>query len=123
MNIALWVVQVLLAVVFFAAGALKASRPLGQLAKRMEWVKAVPPAAVRLLGVAEVLGALGLVLPVATGILPWLTPIAAIGLTVVMVGATVHHASHHEYPATALNVVLLLFTVFVAYGRFVAVPV
>ncbi len=119
MNIALWVVQALLALAFLMAGFMKVFRPLDQLAKSMGWVKAVPPALVRLIGVAELTGALGLVLPALTSILPWLTLLAAVGLMIVMVCAAVFHASRREYQAIGLNFVLFLLAALVAYGRFV----
>ncbi len=57
-----------------------------------------------------------------TGILPWLTPLAAVGLVIVMVSASVFHASRREYPAIAFNFVFLALAAFVAYGRFIAIP-
>jgi uncharacterized membrane protein YphA (DoxX/SURF4 family) len=121
MNVALWAVQALLAVAFLAAGFMKASQPIARLATSMAWVKAVPSALVRFIGVAEVLGAIGLVLPLLTGILPWLTPLAAVGLMIVMLGAVAFHGSRHEYPAIGFNVVLFVLAAFVAYGRFAVV--
>lgn len=122
MNIALWIAQVLLAVVFFAAGFMKAFMPMDRLAKSMDWVENAPALAVRFIGIAEMLGALGLVLPTLTGIMPWLTPMAAVGLALVMVGASVFNASRAEYQKIALTVGLLLLSAFVVYGRFIAIP-
>ncbi len=122
MNHALWTTQAILAIVFLVTGSLKLTQPIGKLAKSMEWVKTTPTALVRLLGLAEVLGALGLVLPTATGILPWLTPVAAVGCAIVMLGASVHHASRHEYQKLGFTVVLFLLAAFVAYGRFLVIP-
>ncbi len=118
MNYALWAAQAIRAVVFLVTGFLKLTQPIGKLAKSMEWVKTTPTALVRLLGLAEVLGALGLTLPAATGILPWLTPLAAVGCATVMLGAAAHHASRHEYKKLAFTIALFLLAVFVAYGRF-----
>ncbi len=122
MNIALWIAQVLLAVVFFAAGFMKAFMPMDRLAKSMDWVENAPALAVRFIGIAEMLGALGLVLPTLTGIMPWLTPMAAVGLALVMVGASAFNASRAEYQKIALTVGLLLLSAFVVYGRFIAIP-
>src|SRR5689334_20513139 len=83
-SIALWVMQVLLALAFLLAGVPKASQPIPTLAKRITWANDVPAPFVRFIGVAEILGALGLILPALTGILPWLTIAAAIGLVIVM---------------------------------------
>lgn len=87
MNIALWIVQGLLALSFLAAGGMKLARSKAELAVSMHWAKDVPEGQIKLLGLAEVLGALGLVLPAITKILPVLTPIAATGLLVLMAGA------------------------------------
>ncbi len=120
MNIVLWVIAVLLALAFLAAGT-KAFR-YEQARQQLQWVKDVPRGLVALIGSAEILGALGLVLPAATGILPWLTPVAAVGLVVVMALASGFHASRHEYSGIGLNLVLLLLAAFVAYGRLMLVP-
>ncbi len=122
MNYALWTAQALLAVVFLVTGSQKLTQPIGKLAKSMEWVKSTPTALVRLLGLVEVLGAVGLILPAATGILPWLTPLAAVGCAIVMLGASVHHAARHEYQKLGFTIVLFLLAVFVAYGRFFLIP-
>jgi uncharacterized membrane protein YphA (DoxX/SURF4 family) len=122
MNYALWSAQAILAVVFLVTGSLKLTQPIGKLAKSMEWVKSTPTALVRLLGRLEVLGALGLILPTLTGILPWLTPLAAVGMMIVMLGASAHHASRHEYQKLGFTIVLFLLAAFVAYGRFFILP-
>jgi len=73
MNIALWIVQILLALVFAMAGIMKVTRPFEKLAENMGWAKDVGLRGVRLIGVLEILGAIALILPAVTGILPWLT--------------------------------------------------
>ena len=73
MNAVLWIVQGLLAAAFLAAGLMKSTRPIEALSKQMTWVKSVPPGFVRFIGVAELLGAIGLILPMVTNILPWLS--------------------------------------------------
>ena len=123
MNIALWVVQILLALAFGLAGIMKVTQPIDRLETRMGWVKSVGPAGVRLIGSLEILGAIGLILPAVTGILPWLTPIAAACLALTMIGAMIVHGLRGEYSQIGINVVLLLLTLFVAYGRFVIIPV
>ena len=92
MNIMLWVLQVLLAVAFFAHGWLF----LFPSAEMVELMKPIPPAFRMFLGVAEVLAAVGLTLPGITRILPWLIPCAAAGLMVVMIGATIFHTARGE---------------------------
>jgi uncharacterized membrane protein YphA (DoxX/SURF4 family) len=122
MNIVLWVVQILLALVFAMAGIMKVSQPFEKLAQNMKWVKNVGLRGVRLIGILEILGAIGLILPAVTGILPWLTPVAAIGLALTMIGAMITHGRRGEFPNMGFNLVLLLLAVFIIYGRFVAVP-
>jgi uncharacterized membrane protein YphA (DoxX/SURF4 family) len=122
MGIALWVIQGLLAVAFLGAGASKLSQPKEKLLKNMAWVEDFSQPAVRLIGAAEVLGAIGVVLPALTGILPWLTPLAALGLVLLMVGAALTHLRRKEYGNIAVNAVLLVLAAFVAYGRFFVLP-
>jgi DoxX-like family len=121
MNIALWIAQGLLAFVYFAAGGLKIIRPREQLAAsgRLDWVKDHSDAGVKAVGAVEVLGALGVILPWATGIAPILTPIAAVGLVIVQIGAVRVHLTRNERQPLPINVVLLLLAAFVAVGRFV----
>lgn len=123
MNIVLWVVQILLALAFLMAGTMKITQPLEKLAVRMQWVKSVKsPRLVRVIGVLEVLGAIGLILPAVTGILPWLTPVAAIGLVLTMIGAMIVHVRLGEGSHIAPNIVLLLLAALVVVGRFAIVP-
>ena len=123
MNIVLWVVQILLALAFGMAGIMKATQPINRLETRMGWIKDVGPRGVRLIGALEILGAIGLILPAVTGILPWLTPVAAAGLALTMIGAMITHGRRGEYSQIGVNVVLLVLTLFVVYGRFVIVPI
>ena len=118
MNIALWIVQALLAVAFLGAGAMKLTQPKEKLVTSLAWAESFSPTSIKLIGAAEILGALGLVLPALTGIAPVLTPLAAVGLAVVMLGAIVTHARRGETPMIAVNVVLLALALFVAWGRF-----
>src|SRR5437588_12147420 len=122
MNITLLVVQILLALAFAMAGIMKVSQPIDRLEARMGWVKSVGPRGVRLIGSLEILGAIGLILPAVTGILPWLTPLAATGLVLTMIGAMITHGRRGEFPNMGFNLVLLLLAVFIVLGRFVAVP-
>jgi putative oxidoreductase len=117
MNIVLWVIQGLLALAFLLAGIMKAFRPLATLKKNMSWVNSFPGPFVRFIGGAEILGAIGLILPAATGIAPWLTVAAAVGLIVVMVSASIYHASRREMSSIGTNIVLLLLAAFIVVGR------
>lgn len=118
MNIALWIVQVLLALAFLAAGSMKATQPIGTLKKRMSWVGHTTPTIVRVVGILEILGAIGLILPAVTGILPWLVPIAALGLVLTMLGAIIVHIGLKENTQSMAPLILLLLAAFIAFGRF-----
>jgi uncharacterized membrane protein YphA (DoxX/SURF4 family) len=118
MNIALWVVQVLLAAAFGMAGFMKATQPKEKLQTQMAWVGDFSQNQVRIIGVLELLAAIGLLAPLGLNILPWLTPLAALGLVAVMIGAAVTHFRRGETPMIAVNTVLALLAAFVAYGRF-----
>ncbi len=118
MNIALWIMQGLLAVVFLMVGAMKVMQPKEEIIKRMVTLEDFSMNTIKTIGILEVLGAIGVVLPLATGILPWLTPVAAVGLVLTMIGAAITHARRGEFPNIGGNIVLLLMAAFVAYGRF-----
>lgn len=119
MTIALWVVTSLLACAFVFAGSAKLAQRKEQLAQRgMRYVEDFTATQVKLIGAAEVLGAIGLVVPWATGIAPVLTPIAATGLALLMVGAVAVHARRKESNVIPVNILLLLLATFVAVGRF-----
>ena len=120
MNIALWIVQALLAVAFGMAGIMKLTQPKEKLAAQMGWVEDFAPTTVKGISLLEVVGAIGLILPRLTGIFPWLTAVAAVGLVLTMLGAIVTHFRRHENPMIVANVVLLALAAFVAYGRFAA---
>lgn len=121
MNITLWIVAGLLALAFLGAGAMKGARSKEQLAASgLGWTEDFSAPMVKAIGALEILGALGLVLPAVTGILPVLVPLAALGLTATMAGAVIVHLRRRETfipPA-----VLLVLAAFVAVGRFL-VPI
>ena len=109
MNLVLWGIQVGLAVAFGAAGAMKLVRSKAQLESNphMEWMRDVPEQQIKLLGTAEILGAIGLIVPAATGIAPELTVAAAACLATLMGGAAATHMNRHE-SGTAPAVLALL---------------
>jgi hypothetical protein len=113
----MWAIQIVLAVVFGAAGTMKLAGSKAQLAANphLNWVQAVPEAQIKLLGIAEVLGAIGLVAPMATGIAPVLTRVAAVCLATLMGGAVATHVMRRE-PAAAATI-LAAFTIVVATFR------
>ena len=118
MNVVIWVLQILLALAFLAAGLTKLSRPRQQLATTMGWVEDFSDPGMRAIGALEVLGALGLLVPAVTGVATVLVPIAAVGLAVLMVGAAATHRRRGELPMLGLNAVLLVLAVVVAWARF-----
>jgi uncharacterized membrane protein YphA (DoxX/SURF4 family) len=121
MNIILWILQALLGLAFIAAGYNHGFN-IEKARTQMQWMTAVPDNLLRFIGVSEILGGLGLVLPAVTGILPQLTAWAATGLSLIMILAALFHLRRGEYPAIVINLVLLALAAFVAYGRFVLVP-
>lgn len=117
MNIALWVAQILLLGMYGMAGAMKTFQT-AKAKEMLPWAKDRSDTFVRFVGISELLGALGLILPLLTGILAWLTPTAAIGLTVIQILAifTVH-LPKKEYQVIPMNIVLLALSIFVIVGR------
>jgi uncharacterized membrane protein YphA (DoxX/SURF4 family) len=122
MNVVLWLVQILLALVFAIAGVMKLTQPKEKLAAQLHWVEDFSQGRVRTIGLLELLGAIGLILPALTAILPIFTPLAALGLVLLMLGAMLTHLRRKEYPLISINLALLALAVIVVYGRFVAVP-
>lgn len=118
MDIALWSVQVLLAVIFVVAGIVKATRPRSELLERLPYVEDFSHSTIRAIGVAELFGAAGLILPEVTGIAPMLTPLAASGLAIIMLLAIPVHARRGETSGAVVAGLLLAGTIFVAWGRF-----
>ena len=115
LNTALWISQGFVGLVVMLTGLTKLILPREQLAKRMHWAKAWPRGRIKLLGLAEAAGALGLVLPAATGIAPLLTPLAAACLGVLMIGAVRTHRRLGEgfVPAAILGTLCIV----IAAGR------
>lgn len=126
MNVVLWILQGFLAVVFLLAGFMKVSKSKDGLkemgGKHMNWVDDVSANTIKVIGILELLAGIGLVLPQLTRILPWLTPLAAVGLILTMIGAMKMNVQYGNRIAIAENSILLLLAVFVAYGRFILIP-
>jgi hypothetical protein len=121
-NTLLWVLQSLLAAAFLASAGMKLGLPHDALAGKLPWVSSVPVWLPRFIGVAEFLGSLGLILPAATRVLPWLTPLAAASLALLGLLALGVHLARHE-PALGLPAaVLCLLCALVAGGRAWFVP-
>jgi len=124
MNLALWICAGLLAAVLFFAGTVKLVVPQERLAAAPggRWTGDVSVGFVTFLGVVELLGAVGLILPAVLDIAPILVPLAAIGVVLLMTGAMVTHARRGETKAVFANVFYLLLAAFVAWGRLGPAP-
>lgn len=117
MDIALWIAQILLALLFGMAGVMKTFQ-VAKVRGQMPWAKDRSDGFIRFVGISELLGALGMILPLLTGILPWLLPLAALGLAVIQVLAIfTEHLPKKEYKVIPMNVVLLALAVFIIIGR------
>src|SRR5690349_16102419 len=118
MNVVLWVLQGLLGAAFIGAGLMKAAQPKEKLPAAMTWTQRRSAGTIRFIGVMELLGGLGLILPWATGIATVLTPLAAVGLLVIMLLAVVDHVRAKEYAVVPVNLVLGAIALVIAIGRF-----
>ena len=118
MNIALWIIQALLAALFLFAGVMKLIMPIEEMTKEI----AMPGGFLRFIGVVEVLGAIGLILPWLLRIRPHLTPLAAAGLVIIMIGATAVTLMSGAIATALIPFVVGLLAAFVAYGRWRLTP-
>lgn len=120
MNVIVWIVSGLLAAFFLFAGFTKLSTPRAKLLEnpQMGWAGDFSDGMVKLIGALEVLAAIGLILPWALDIAPVLTPLAAVGLVALMIGAAVTHLRRGEAKVVPMNAILLVLAAFVAIVRF-----
>jgi uncharacterized membrane protein YphA (DoxX/SURF4 family) len=118
MNRALWIVQVLLALLFLFAGGMKLILPIEEMTKQIP----LPGLFLRFIAVVEILGAIGLILPGLLRIRPGLTPLAAVGLVIIMIGAIVVTLATGGGAQALLPLVTGLLAAFVAYGRWRLAP-
>ena len=119
MKYALWTIQGLLAVLFLFAGGTKLVLPIAEMTKEIQ----MPGLFLRFIGVAEVLGALGLILPGLLRIRTGLTPLAAAGLAIITIGATVVTLVAGQGALALFPLVAALLSAFVAYSRWRLVPI
>jgi uncharacterized membrane protein YphA (DoxX/SURF4 family) len=118
-NIVLWIIASLLALLFVAAGAMKLAQPKEKLAASgLAWTEDFSPGVVKLIGGLEVLAAIGLILPAVLDIVPVLVPLAAVGLIALMLGAAITHGRRKENQMIVANLILLILAAVVAWGRF-----
>ena len=121
MNAALWIVQVVLAAVFIYAGVVKAVQ-YEQAKEKLPWMNDVSKELVTFVGVAEILGGIGVLLPALIGVAKGLVPLAALGLALIMVLAAGFHIKRREYQSITINAVLFVLAAFVSYGRWFVSP-
>ncbi len=122
-HITLWIAQALLALGFFASGWGKMIWPMEQINAQVPWASAVPEYLMRFIGVSEVLGAVGLILPALTRIRPGLTILSAGGLALIMALAAGFHLFRTEYFMILYNIVYFAFAIFIVWGRMVKRPI
>lgn len=118
MNIIIWILQIIVAFMFLMAGSMKTFLPKEKLDQKIPISDHFPMPVVRFIGVAELLGAIGIIVPWLTGISPVLTPVAASALAFVMVLAGIYHAKQKEYKSLPMNIGLFVFATLVAWFRF-----
>jgi len=119
MNIALWIIQALLALLFMFSGGTKLTLPIEAMTKEIQ----LPGLFLRFIGVAEVLGAVGLILPGLLRIRPWLTPLAATGLSIITIGATVVTLMAGQGVMALIPLAVAILSAFVAYSRWKIEPI
>ncbi len=124
-TIGLWAAQILLALAFGAAGFMKLMTPPAALVSMVgQWAATAPAWLVLFIGAVEVLGAIGMILPAATRIMPLLTPVAAVGFALIQVlGIGVHAFSGETAKTLPINLLLLALSLLVAWGRFRKAPI
>lgn len=122
-NNTLWAAQVFLALVFFIPGAIKLFTPIENLYSLLPWTKDVSSVPIRLIGFSEILGSIGLILPSLLKIKPQLTPLAALGVAVIMLLAVIFNISIGHISVIGINIILFWIAVFVAWGRFKKSPI
>ena len=118
MNLALWILQTLLALVFLWAGGFKLVAPVEEMTKQMP----LPGLFLRFIALCEVLGTIGLILPGLLRIRPGLTPLAAAGLSIIMIGATVVTLMTGDIATALIPLTVGILATFVAYGRWRLAP-
>ena len=123
LRITLWVLQVALALFFMMVGYSHALAPFEQVSQEAVWMQHVPRALGRFIGYAELAGGLGLIIPAATRIAPWLTPLAALGLATIMILALLFHIVRGEARVVGMHVLLAALALLVAWGRWRKAPI
>ena len=123
LTITLWVLQVLLAGFFVMVGYSHALMPFDEIAPQATWMNDVPRWLSLFIGYAEIAGGLGLILPAATRMAPWLTPLAALGLATIMILAIPFHVLKGEASVTWMHALIAALALFGAWGRWRRAPI
>ena len=123
LRVTLWVLQVVLGLFFMMAGYSHALAPFDEVVQQAIWMRDVPRALSLFIGYAEMAGGLGLILPAATRIAPWLTPLAALGLATIMILAIPFHVVRGEASVIWMHALLAGLALFVAWGRWRMAPI
>jgi putative oxidoreductase len=123
LNITLWVLQVLLGCFFVMVGYSHALMPFDEIAREATWMNDVPRWLSLFIGYAEIAGGLGLIIPTATRIAPWLTSLAALGLATIMILAIPFHVLKGEASVTWIHALIAALAGFVAWGRWRKAPI
>lgn len=118
MNTALWIVQALLGISFTLAGLRKITENNSKLGPQLPWTTRFPIWLIKLIGVLELLAGLGFILPRLAGVQQELTPLTAASVAVAMIFAFIHHLRYREKKEAVMNVVILLLSAFIIYGRY-----
>ena len=123
LNILLWIAQFALAAMFIMTGSMKLFQPIEEIAKTLPWVANTSARIVRFIGISEFLGGIGLILPTLLRIKPKLSGLAALGLAVVMLFASIFHIYRGEYSAIGMTLIIGLIAYFIFWGRTIKAPV
>lgn len=123
LRISLWIAQAIVAVLFCFAGFMKLTTPISQLSSVIPWTGDLSESFVRVIGLIDLAGGIGILLPAATRIVPRLTVLAALGCSILQVFAGIFHISRGELDVLPFNLVLLALSLFVLWGRSKRAPI
>jgi hypothetical protein len=123
LNIALWIVQGLTATLMLISAFMKIATPISELSAKWKWTGELPEPIVRMLGILDLLGGIGIILPALLKIKPGLTSLAAGGVVLLMISATAFHILRGEESVIGFNIILMLFAGFITWGRYKKLPV
>ena len=117
LHIAIWIAQGLTSILLFVGAFMKLTMPISELSINLKWTAESPKFMVRALGIIDLIGAVGIILPSLLKVKPKLAPIAALGTILLMVSAIVFHIIRNEASVIGFNFVMIVFATFVYWGR------